>query len=157
MAANVANLREDQPEPDAPEPAAEVPNDASKRLVVGSFQMNLKMPNEASISCNGMIYLDDKQEEVDARMDTFLAALRRQQEIAEIPTLEASLEQVDAQIKGISDVLDAATKKKNSGKKLTSQDHQQIDNLPNSLKQMREHRTKGENRINAIKEKYGLA
>lgn len=125
-------------------------------LIVGNFAFNFKMPNESAISMQGMVYLDDEPEHVNRRMDMFRTCAKRQQEIAEIPLLQAQIDQIDMAIKQQEDMLGVSIAKRDRGNKLTSSDHQQLNNIPNALKQLRESRLKGEKRIAELNAKHGL-
>jgi hypothetical protein len=127
------------------------------RLIVGNFNMQIQMPNQASISTTGMIYLDDDAPTLNNRMDMFRAVIQRQQEIAEIPTLEANIEAHDRQIEQLETQLEIVNKKQKSGKKLVSAEQQNVDNLPGALKHLFESREKGIRKIADLKKKHGIA
>ena len=125
-------------------------------LVIGNFQMSMQIPNGGSVMMTGMVYLKDGADDLNQRMDRFRDAISRQQAIAEIPTLEASLIGVDKQIQQTQEMIDAVNTKKKGGKKLTSQEQNHDLNLPNSLKMLIGHRAEGQKRIDDLKAKYGV-
>lgn len=124
--------------------------------IAGSFSMTIPLPNNAQMSIQGHIYLDDTEEEVAKRMDLFRKSMTRQQEIGEIPLLEAQIEASELQVEHMQKQLDTAKKKQQGAKRISSNDQQMLDNMPTSLKMIKDSMEKGRKKIATTREKYGL-
>lgn len=79
--------------------------------VAGSFNFSAQLPNGKSLTFSGYVLAGESMAEIDFKLDMAAAAVERQRLIAEVPELEAKLQQYMDARQSHSDVLAEAIAK----------------------------------------------
>ena len=107
--------------------------------VAGSFTMQAQLPNGKSLTFSGYVLQGEALADINAKLDVASAVVERQRKIAEIPVLEADLDQKLRQKTHMESHLIELQGKD----KLTSQEKQLINTYTVSLKNSDEDIAKG--------------
>jgi chromosome segregation ATPase len=122
-------------------------------MTTGSFTIQAQMPMGKSITVSGYIYAHNTREDISAQVDILHDVVDRQRLRAEIPELEAKLEQRINALASMKDVMASLNMKKEAGLKLTSSEKKQIDDMSISIRRVNEDLEKGRIAIEEAKEK----
>lgn len=122
-------------------------------MTTGSFTIQAQMPMGKSITVSGYIYAHNTKEDIGRQVDILHDVVDRQRLRAEIPELEAKLEQRVNALASMKDVLASLNVKKGAGLKLTSSERKQIDDMTISIRRVNEDLEKGKLAIEEAKAK----
>lgn len=125
------------------------------RTAIGNFQFEAQLPNGKRLILTGYTFDDETGEDLNARLDLAAAVIDRQRFRAEIPELEARLDQHKVALTQHKDHL-ADLEQKAIGRKLTEQQRLTVENVSRSIKQIANEIVKGEQAIVEAKVKGGL-
>lgn len=124
----------------------------SGALVTGNFTIQAQMPMGKTITVSGYLYEGESIESVNGRVNIFHDIVDFQRTRAEIPELEAKLDQRVVQLGQMRDALTELEAKKLNGK-LSSQEKQMLGNMETSIVKVMEDIAKGEEAVAAAKAK----
>jgi uncharacterized protein YciI len=85
--------------------------DNDKGAVAGSFNFAAQMPNGKSLTFSGYILQGESLADINAKLDIAEAVVERQRRIAEIPELEAKLEQQLQSMRQANDIIKDAARR----------------------------------------------
>src|SRR5690348_12123839 len=102
---------------------------AEGALTTGNFTLQAQMPMGKTITVSGYIYSTSTLEAINKQVDLLHDVVDRQRLRAEIPELEAKLEQRYIQMGQLRDLMLQLGKKADEGKKLSSAEKTQYDNI----------------------------
>jgi hypothetical protein len=85
--------------------------DNDKGAVAGSFNFAAQMPNGKSLTFSGYILQGESLEDINAKLDIAEAVVERQRRIAEIPELEAKLDQQMQSMRQAQDIIKDAARR----------------------------------------------
>lgn len=122
-------------------------------LTTGNFTVQAQMPQGKTITMSGYIYSKNTLEGISKQVDLYVAVIDRQRSIAEIPQLEAAMEQKVTALNQLVDHANMLKKKQDSGKKLATSEKQQFDNIFVTIDKYREDIEKGRIAIEEAKNK----
>jgi hypothetical protein len=120
-------------------------------MTTGSFTIQAQMPMGKTITVSGYIYSKNTAEDISRQVDMLHDVVDRQRTRAEIPELEAKLEQRLVGLAQMKDVLASLKAKQDSGAKLSSSDKKQIDDMGISIRRIYEDVEKGKAAIEKAK------
>lgn len=127
----------------------------SGEMVTGNFTIQAQMPMGKSLTMSGYIYSHNSVESVNAQVDLMTDVIDRQRIRAEIPELEAKLDQRFIQLKQLRDHMAGLESKRDSGKALSSAEKKMIGDLNTNVGVILADIEKGEQAIVAAKAKAG--
>lgn len=114
----------------------EAEKDATSTLC-GSFDVTMNLPNSAQIALHGYVYVSDTPAEINARIDSFVAAADRQKSRCMLETLRATKKGMIAQLENQREWLKGMVEKRDrvaeGGPKLNSQEKLAIGNADGSI------------------------
>lgn len=130
---------------------------APERMAVGSYEIvaNLANASGKQMKVSGYVYSDDDEAQLNARLDLVQRVVDRQRAKAEIPELEAKLDQMLKGIEQAKQALVDLEERNRRGESMTSSERQQINNIRVSVKKMMEEADKGREAIQEAKLKAG--
>lgn len=102
-------------------------------LTTGNFTIQAEMPNGKTITMSGYIYSHNTKEDISKQIDVYHDVVDRQRLKAEIPVLEAKLEQKITHLHDITDALTKLRDKRNSGQKTSAAEVKMIQELSSNL------------------------
>jgi hypothetical protein len=120
-------------------------------MTTGSFTIQAQMPMGKTITVSGYIYSKNTAEDISRQVDLLHDVVDRQRTRAEIPELEAKLEQRLVSLGNMKDVLASLKAKQDAGGKLTSSERKQIDDMTISVRRVYEDVEKGKAAIEKAK------
>jgi hypothetical protein len=121
------------------------------KLVLGNFTIQAQAPMGKTFTVSGYIYAGDGKDEVNAQIDLLHDVIDRQRLKAELPELEARLEQ---RMKALNDIKDHFLKLEEQSKKgkLSTAMRTNYENAQISMKQLTDEIEKGIKAIADAKE-----
>lgn len=96
-------------------------------LVTGTFTFNAQLPNGKTLSMSGYLAQGEDRESINLKMDTCAQAIDRQRLIAEVPELEAKLQQMEDALEQMTVIMMSVESSQKKGAKLTSAQKTQMD------------------------------
>lgn len=93
--------------------------------VAGSFQYAAQLPNGKSLSFSGYIVEGDTLADINMKMDVAAEAIERQRMKAEVPELESKLDNLKHTLTQVNTIIEDLS----SGRKLSSQEQQQLNTM----------------------------
>lgn len=124
-------------------------------LVTGNYTIQGAMPMGKSITMSGYIYASNTVEGINKQIDTMHDVMDRQRLRAEIPELEAKMDQRMAGMRNMKDALEALQAKKVGGAKLSSAEKKMVDDMITSIRVVSQDIDKGLIAIEDAKKKAG--
>ena len=124
-------------------------------LVTGNYTLQGAMPMGKSITMSGYIYASNTNEGINRQIDMMHDILDRQRLRAEIPELEAKMDQRMAGMRNMKDALEELQSKKVAGGKLSSAQKKMVDDMITSIKVVSKDIDKGLMAIQEAKKKTG--
>jgi TolA-binding protein len=98
--------------------------------VAGSYTMSAQLPNGKQLTLSGYILADDGLDDLNRRLDVAAQVVERQRVAAEIPELEAKLQQREDQLNQMLGIIEEL-----SGKdKLSSRETENLRTMKTNLK-----------------------
>lgn len=115
-------------------------------VAAGNFHLSQDMPNGRKMDMSLYVMHGESVDELNARIDQYMAVMERQRKRMEIPLLEAALERDK---EGLANQLDAYNglleRSKGGGKALVSSEKTHLQTTyPNNIKALKERIEKGE-------------
>lgn len=132
------------------------PLNPAGNAVTGNFQLQAQMPNGKAFSVSGYLFDGESVESVNSRLDLLHGIVDRVRMRAEIPELEAKLDQRIIQLGQLKDAI-AASETKSTTTKLSSQEKLNLTNWMTSVSKINEDIDKGRAEIARNKAAVGLA
>jgi hypothetical protein len=117
---------------------------ADGTLTTGNFTIQAQMPMGKTITVSGYIYSTSTLEAINKQVDLMHDVVDRQRLRSEVPELEAKLEQRFVQMGQLRDLMVQLGNKVDSGKKLSSAEKQQYDNIQINIERLNEDIAKGQ-------------
>jgi hypothetical protein len=112
-------------------------------VTTGNFTLQAQLPMGKTITMSGYIYSESKVEEINKAVDLFHDVIDRQRIKAEIPELEAKLDQRHVQLQQLKDLAAQLNAKQEGGKKLSSAERTQADQIVTNIDRVLEDIEKG--------------
>lgn len=112
-------------------------------LTTGNFTLQTQLTSATTLTMSGYIFSRNTLEDISKQVDLYANVIDRQRSIANIPNIEARLQQ---DIKALQQLVDSANNLKSkvdSGKKLATAEKAQWGNLDTTIKQYQEAIEKG--------------
>lgn len=125
------------------------------RVVNGNFQFEAQLPNGKRLVLNGYTFEGETGDSLNSRLDLYAAVADRQRFRAEIPELEARLEQHRVALEQHKDHL-AGIQAQMVGKTPNQQQRNNVENVSKSIEAIVKEIAKGELAIAEAKAKGGL-
>ena len=125
-------------------------------LTTGNFTIQAALPMGKNITVSGYIYSKNTVDDINAQVDKFHDVIDRQRCRAEIPELEAKMDQRHVQLGQLRDALVHLEGKQKSEKKLSSAEKQSLANLGVNITRLMEDIEKGKVAIADAKIKAGV-
>ena len=126
-----------------------------QNLVLGNFTIQASAPNGKSFTVSGYIYSTQGEDEINSQIDKLHRVIDRQRTIAEIPELEARLEQRTQALADIKEHFASLEDKKNRKQKLNNSETTNYENAKVTLRKLNEEIEKGKIAISEAKGKAG--
>jgi hypothetical protein len=123
----------------------------SGELTTGSFTLQAQMPGGKTVTMSGYIYASNTLDAVNKQVDFMHDVLDRQRVRAEIPELEAKLDQRNVALGNLKDAMAGLEKKRDNGGKLSSAEKKMIDDMNTNIFRVIEDIKKGEEAIATAK------
>ena len=111
-------------------------------MVTGNFTIQAQLPMGKSITVSGYVYSNNNLDDINKQVDMFHDLIDRQRTRAEIPELEAKLEQRRVALGQMKDALESLSKKQHAGK-LSSAERKMVDDMNTSIGRINEDIEKG--------------
>jgi type II secretory pathway component GspD/PulD (secretin) len=124
-------------------------------LTTGNFTTQATMPNGKSIIMSGYIYSHNTSEEISKQIDIYHDVVDRQRTKAEIPELQAKLEQKIRNLHQLKDSMTNLKSKKLNGGKLSSAENKMIADLATNVVVIEKDIDDGRDAIEAAKKLIG--
>jgi len=124
-------------------------------LTTGNFTIQATMPNGKSIIMSGYIYSHNTSEEISKQIDIYHDVVDRQRTKAEIPELQAKLEQKIRNLHQLKDSMTNLKSKKLNGGKLSSAENKMIADLATNVVVIEKDIDDGRDAIEAAKKLIG--
>lgn len=105
------------------------------RTATGSFECSITLTDRRTLRVTGYMYSDDSLDEINTRVDAMQDVLDRQAIRADIVNKEAQIDQHTRNLENIHESFQGLLALQQGGKKLTSQQKQQLDNFDPTIKQ----------------------
>lgn len=113
-------------------------SEEGQRLAAGNFTLTgVLAEGKRQISMTGYVYSDDTADEINKRLDRFQDAIDRQVLRAEMKIKEDEIKRNEAGIEQLAQHYESLVRRKNTGKKLTSQELDQMDKYDSSVQFLR--------------------
>jgi len=109
-----------------------------RSTIAGTFELALNLTDKRQIKMLGYVYSDDTAAEINKRVDEFQDVLDRQGVRCDIVNKEAQVAAMTQNLRNLRDAYDELAERKRSGKTLTSQQKNNMDNYERSTKQSKE-------------------
>ena len=122
-------------------------------LVLGNFTIQAQAPMGKTFTVSGYIYAGDGKEEVNTQIDLLHDVIDRQRLKAELPELEARLEQRMQAMNDIKDHFLKLEEQKNKGIKMSTATRTNYENAQATMKKLADEVEKGILAIADAKEK----
>ena len=122
-------------------------------LVLGNFTIQAQAPMGKTFTVSGYIYAGDGKDEVNAQIDLLHDVIDRQRLKAELPELEARLEQRMQAMNDIKDHFLKLEEQKNKGIKMSTATRTNYENAQTTMKKLADEVEKGILAIADAKEK----
>lgn len=106
----------------------------SQRTATGSLECAVNLTDRRTLRITGYTYSDDSLDEINARVDAMQDVLDRQVIRADIVNKEAQIDQHTRNLEHIQESFQGLLTMQQGGKKLTSQQKQQLDNFEPTVK-----------------------
>jgi hypothetical protein len=123
------------------------------KLVLGNFTIQAQAPMGKTFTVSGYIYAGDDKNEVNAQIDLLHDVIDRQRLKAELPELEARLEQRMQAMNDIKDHFLKLEEQKNKGIKMSTAVRTNYENAQATMKKLADEVEKGILAIADAKEK----
>ncbi len=124
-------------------------------VTTGNFTIQAQLPMGKTITLSGYIYAHNTLDAINKQVDLYHDVIDRQRVRAEIPELEAKLDQKHGMLMNFKDSIDGLIRKKEAGQKLTSQEKQAVENMNISITRAQEDIAKGEKAVLEAKKAVG--
>ena len=126
---------------------------AEGALTTGNFTIQAQLGNSGkTMTLSGYIYSHNKKEDISKQIDIYHDVIDRQQRRAEIPELEAKLEQRVRNLHQVKDHMLNLKQKKEKNKKLSSAEEKQINDLETNVRVLNKDIEDGQQAIKDAKE-----
>jgi len=103
-------------------------NDEHQRLAAGNFTLSVILGDtKRQISMTGYVFNDDSAQELNERLDRYQDAIDRQVLRAEMKSHEDNIKRGELAIEQLAAHYEMMVRRKQSGKKLSSQELDQLD------------------------------
>ena len=125
----------------------------TEELVLGNFTIQASAPNGKSFTVSGYIYASQGETEINSQIDLLHRVIDRQRTVAELPELEARLEQRTQALSDLKEHFAAFEAKKHANKHLSTAEKTNYENAKVTLRKLTEEIEKGVVAIAEAKEK----
>jgi hypothetical protein len=106
-----------------------------ERTLSGNFQLTAVLTDKRQLVLTGYVYSDDTPHDINARLDAYQDALDRQAiRVDVMVTKTAELARAEAAVVELMAHNEALSKRQSAGKKLTSQQVQQMSHFDDQLR-----------------------
>ena len=122
-------------------------------LVLGNFTIQAQAPMGKTFTVSGYIYSTQGEEEINQQIDKLHRVVDRQRLKAEIPELEARLEQRTQALTDVRDHFMKLEEQKRNGIKMSTASRTNFENAQVTIKKLTEEVQKGIDAISDAKEK----
>lgn len=127
------------------EPLGETNGD---RVIAGNFTISAQLPNGKNINIAGYLFSGESRADFNEKLDFAMQSIDRQRLIAEVPELEAKLQQMEDHLESMTVIVMGLEKQG----KLNSQQKAQLDNFHVNIPKMKKDISRGQDAIARAKE-----
>lgn len=127
--------------------------------ILGNFQLAAQLGEQAgkTMTISGYIVSGEDPLTLNARLDQYMAVMDRQRKRAEVPMLEAKLEQMKQALRQQQEIYEDMDGRAKKNQLMTSAEKKNYHEvLPNNMRNLREQIKKGEQAIEDAKKAGGL-
>lgn len=110
------------------------PVEDGETVIIGNFEVSHQLTQQRTMRVTGYIYNKDTPEAINARIDIMQDAMDRQFIRCDVVNKEAQEKATMAALENHRQVIDDLIKKRDEGKKLSSQEKQTIDRWDDNLR-----------------------
>lgn len=131
-------------------------NDPVAPTVTGSFNLQAQMPHGKVFTVTGYLLAGDSLDTLNQRIDLLHDVVDRQRTRAEIPEIEAAVNQRIDALNGNRIHYALILKKQSEGKKLTTQEKQQLDVMDVNVKAHEDKIAEGRGKLAEMRAQLGI-
>lgn len=121
-------------------------NDSS-RVIAGNFTMTAQLPNGKSLNIAGYLFAGEGEDDFNQKLDFTARAIDRQRLIAEVPELEAKLQQLIDAREQMLNILGTFANVAKAGGKLSSQQKSSEKTAQDNIKTLDKQIARGEEAV----------
>lgn len=127
------------------------PLDTAAQPITGQFTLQAQLPQGKSFSVTGYVYDGESKQSLNQRIDLLHDVLDRQRTRAEIPEIEAKVNQTIEQLKGNRIAYALMLDKRDNGLKLTQQEKEALRVMDVNNKAYEERIAEGRQRVEEMR------
>lgn len=125
------------------------------QAITGQFTLNAQLPQGKTFAVTGYIYDGESKESLNQRIDLLHDVVDRQRTRAEIPEIEAKVNQTVEALKGNKIHYALLLDKRDKGQKLTPQEREQLRVMDVNTKAFEEKIAEGRARLDEMRAEVG--